>query len=300
MPSRKSKPPALIRGVAAILGDESELSTQELSLKLIELSPTQPRKYFDPQKMDQLTASVKDKGILEPILVRPISGGRFELVAGERRFRAAEILRLATVPVAIKDFSDTEVLEVALIENLQRENLNPVEEVEGILQLLGLKLNASDTQVISMLNRMVNEHRGKVTSNVTGNDEIPRILESIGVTNWLSFATNKLPLLNLPEDILEVLRTGKIEYTKAKAISKVKDPKQRKMLLDRSISEKLSLNQIREAVLSQNSEIQKSNPIQTKITETLKLARKAKLNTIQQRKLDKCLDQIRKILEKGE
>jgi ParB family transcriptional regulator, chromosome partitioning protein len=298
VPSLKSKPPAMIRGVAAILGDESELSTQELSLNLIDLPSTQPRKYFDPQKMDQLIASVKDKGILEPILVRPISGGRFELVAGERRFRAAEILKLPSVPVAIKEFSDTEVLEVALIENLQREDLSPVEEVEGILQLLGLKLKASNTQVISMLNRMVNEHRGKVTSNVTGNDEIPKILESLGVINWLSFATNKLPLLNLPEDILDILRKGKIEYTKAKAISKIKDPEQRKMLLDRSISEKLSLNQIREVVLSQKSESRKSNPIQNKITETLQLARKAKLSTTQQRQLDKYLDQIKKLLEK--
>lgn len=297
MGSLKSKPPAIIRGVSAILGDDTELSSQEVSLNSIDIPLAQPRKYFDPEKMDQLIASIKAKGILEPILVRPKQEGRYELVAGERRYRAAQALSLGTIPVAVKELSDTEVLEVALIENLQREDLNPIEEVEGILQLLSIKLDATENEVISLLNRMVNEQQGKVTSNVTGNEQIKNILESLGVTNWLSFSTNKLPLLNLPSNVLDVLRDGKLEYTKAKAISKLKNEDQRQRLLDKSISEKLSLSQIREEVLSQKSGMKTADSIQSKITETFKLARKSKLTTAKQKQLEKYLDQIRKLLE---
>jgi ParB family transcriptional regulator, chromosome partitioning protein len=298
VPSLKTKPPAVIRGVAAILGDESELPIREISLSKIDLPATQPRKYFDPQKMDQFITSVRDKGILEPIIVRTKPAGRFELVAGERRYRAAEALKLVGIPVVIKEFSDLEVLEVALIENLQREDLNPIEEVEGVLQLLGLKFNISSGEVVSLLNRKVNEHLGKVTSNVTGNDQLLTTLESLGISNWLSFATNKLPLLNLPNDILEVLRQGSIEYTKAKAISKIKDIEQRQNLLAKAITDKLSLNQIREEVLTLQDPKQPSSSIQAKIAETLRLARKAKLNAAKQRQLEKYLDQIRTLLEK--
>jgi ParB family transcriptional regulator, chromosome partitioning protein len=251
--SLKSKPPAIIRGVAAILGDEPDQQSQQIELTLIDLPESQPRKYFDPQKMDQLIASVKSKGILEPLLVRPKPSGRFELVSGERRFRAAKSLQLDSVPVVIKELSDVEVLEVSLIENLQREDLNPVEEVEGVLQLLGLKLNASTKVVESILNRMVNEHQGKVTSNVTGNDQVQDFLVAIGVTNWLSFATNKLPLISLPENVLIALREGELAYTKAKAIARVKDEAQRQKLLKDAIAQELSLSQIKEQITAINA-----------------------------------------------
>jgi ParB family transcriptional regulator, chromosome partitioning protein len=246
--SLKTKPPAVIRGVAAILGDAPIEHSQLIALDLIDLPEKQPRKYFDPQKMEQLIASVKANGILEPLLVRPRYEGRFELVAGERRFRAAQALNLSTIPVAVKDLNDIEVIEVALVENLQREDLNPVEEIEAILEILSLKLNISIADVTSLFTRMVNEHQGKVTSNVTGNSDIQDLLVSLGITNWLSFATNRLPLLKLPEIVLESLRRGEIEYTKAKAISRVKDAAQREALLDEAIAKSLSLVQIKERV----------------------------------------------------
>ncbi len=99
---------------------------------------TQPRRYFDAEKLEQL---VKQHGISEPLLVRPLPDNQYELVAGERRYRAAVKLELAEVPVVVRELNDTEALQLALVENLQREDLSAVEKTEGILQLLALKLN---------------------------------------------------------------------------------------------------------------------------------------------------------------
>ncbi|WP_245940007.1 ParB/RepB/Spo0J family partition protein [Stenomitos frigidus] len=107
-----------------------------------DLAPSgqQPRRYFDPEKLNQLAESIKQHGILEPLLVCFTAHGKYEIVAGERRYRAATMLGFTEVPVVIRDFSDQEALQVALIENLQREDLNPIEETEGILELVALRL----------------------------------------------------------------------------------------------------------------------------------------------------------------
>jgi ParB family transcriptional regulator, chromosome partitioning protein len=99
----------------------------------------QPRHYFDPEKLEQLVQSIAQHGILEPLLVRPLETNQYELVAGERRYRAALKLGLSEVPVVIRQLNDEEATQLALIENLQREDLNPIEETEGILQLLAFK-----------------------------------------------------------------------------------------------------------------------------------------------------------------
>jgi len=139
-----------------------------VAVTAIRLPPQQPRRYFDPDKLEQLVLSIKEHGILEPLLVRPRPGGEYELVAGERRYRAAQKLGLAEVPVVIRKLTDEEALALSLIENLHREDLNPVEETEGILQLLSLKLNVAVEETISLLYRMQNEAKGKVTQNVLG------------------------------------------------------------------------------------------------------------------------------------
>ncbi|HEY9672687.1 MAG TPA: ParB/RepB/Spo0J family partition protein, partial [Waterburya sp.] len=150
---------------------EPQEVTQLVPLSSIRLPAQQPRRYFEQQKMAQLVLSVKEHGILEPLLVRPLPDGEYELVAGERRYRAAKEVGLLEVPIVARELTDEEALQLALVENLLREDLNPVEETEGILQLLALKLDLSVQEVIAVLYRMQNEAKGKVTRNVTGSSE---------------------------------------------------------------------------------------------------------------------------------
>jgi ParB family chromosome partitioning protein len=238
--------------------DEPATSPQIIEIESISLPASQPRRYFDPQKLEQLTQSVKAHGILENLLVRPLENkeGSYELVAGERRYRAAIAAELTEVPVTIRELADEEAFSIALVENLQREDLNPVEETEGIVTLLGIQLKESPEIVISWLYRMDNEQKKKVTNNVIGNTEkqkIESVFTSLG-QNWQSFVNNRLPLLKLPTEILEVLRQGKIEYTKAKAISKIKDEQQRKNLIDEAVTKNLSLAQIKEKIKALSTE----------------------------------------------
>jgi len=136
---------------------------------LIALYHIKPRRYFDEEAMAQLTASIKENGILQPLLVRPV-GDKYEVVAGERRLKAAQAVGLTEVPVTVRFLSDLQASEYALIENLQRQDLNPVEETEEILQLLMLNLNMDQSEVISLLNKMANKKRG-LTDNVVSSEE---------------------------------------------------------------------------------------------------------------------------------
>jgi ParB family transcriptional regulator, chromosome partitioning protein len=213
----------------------------------------QPRHYFDPEKLEQLVESIAQHGILEPLLVRPLNANEYELVAGERRYRAALKLGLPDVPVVIRQLNDEEAIQLALIENLQREDLNPIEETEGVLQLLAFRLQMPVQAIPTLLYQMKNtlEKEADARNNVIPNfrpdreQEIQSVFQDLGLMSWLSFTCNRLPLLNLPNEILDALRCGKIAYTKALAIARVKDEIQRQTLLDRTIEENLSLNQIR-------------------------------------------------------
>ncbi|HEY9693744.1 MAG TPA: ParB/RepB/Spo0J family partition protein [Oculatellaceae cyanobacterium] len=218
-------------------------------LDAICLPQQQPRRYFDPQAMEELIESVRQHGVLQPLLVRPLSDNKYELVAGERRYRAASAVPLAEVPIVCRSLSDEEAMQLALIENLCREDLNPVEETEGILQLLALKLGSSLEAVTSLLYRLKNaaDKSGDFRHNVMPNSELEQIEElfaGLGMMTWESFVKNRLPVLNLPEDVLAELRSGKIEYTKAKAIARLKDETARLELLSAAIAEHLSLSQI--------------------------------------------------------
>jgi ParB family chromosome partitioning protein len=224
-----------------------------LAIKFIVLPESQPRRYFDPEKIQQLADSIREYGILEPLLVRPIptKPNFYELVAGERRYRAATLLNLETVPVVIRELDDRQALAITLVENLTREDLNPVEEAEGILKLLELELGIERTQVTSLLYRLENEKKGKITRNIMGNEkaeQIEAIFTALG-QNCISFTTNRLPILKLPENILEALRQGKLEYTKAIAIAKIKEEEKRAELLEEAIQNQLSLTQIKARIV---------------------------------------------------
>ncbi|MHC5762205.1 ParB/RepB/Spo0J family partition protein [Nostoc sp.] len=276
-------------------------SAQSMPLDQIVLPPLQPRRYFDPEALKQLTESIKQHGILQPLLVRPVDGGKHEVVAGERRYRAAQENELKEVPVVIRELDDNAAFQLALIENLLREDLNPVEETEGILQLLSLKLGRSVEEIPPLLRRLQHERKeaasssnnviGKqeaasdnadqddvvkdesenldVSNNVIGKDEndeqqgslpvnpdlkiVEEVFDGLGLMTWESFANNRLPLLNLPEDILDALREGSLEYTKARAIAQIPKLNERVEFLEQAIANNWSLSEIRQRISEKKS-----------------------------------------------
>jgi ParB family chromosome partitioning protein len=156
-------------------------------------------------------------------------------VAGERRYRAAKMAGLAEVPVRVLDLSEKEARLLALVENLQREDLNPYEETLGVLELLSEELGKTREEVVALLHRMYNEKRGKATYNVIGSPEGQQVEEAfrnLGKMTWESFALNRLPLLKLPEDLRAALEEGALPYTAALELKKVKDPEARARLLE--------------------------------------------------------------------
>lgn len=256
-----------MRGIEAFLEPPTEPNrTTEVNLLPIDelqLPSKQPRRYFDPSKMQQLVASIKEHGVIEPLLVRLLDNGRHELVAGERRFRAAIEAGLEKVPVVIQVLSDREALQLSLVENLQREDLNPVEETEGVLDLLSIDQGISREELISLLNLAANAKKRDqaLTDNVVRQlENIQKTLTVLGQTTLESFRVHRIPLLNLPTDILDKLREGKIAYTKAKAIARIKDKRKRQRLLKESIEKKLSLAQIQERIKSLSPESKPDSP----------------------------------------
>ena len=262
---RKEQPySSQLKGVQALLGDLPN-DPLKFSAAIADIIPSsiQPRYYFDPEKQQQLVQSIGQYGILEPLLVRPIPENRYEIVAGERRYRAAIEAGLTEVPIIVKELDDHAALHLALIENLQRVDLNPIEETEGILTLLSINLSQSTKDIIRLLYRMQNEVKGKVTQNVLGNADSQKIIEvfqAVGTISWESFVSSRLPLLKLPPDILEALRQGKIEYTKAKAIAKVKDEEARPALLEAVIQDSLSLSEIKTRIAALKPSLDDTSP----------------------------------------
>ena len=271
---------------------ESDLGSADSNL--VKLSDVhrpfkQPRRYFDPIALQELVVSIELHGILQPLLVRPLPQGGYELVAGERRYRAAKIAGMSEVPVVVKELDDEAAWAISLIENLQRQDLNPLEETEGIIQLLAIKLQSEVEEVPRILYRLqkglknqdgklsdkpivgLEDEENESSHNVMGNPELSQlnapsselslveeVFKSIGLMNWTSFVKNRLPLLNLPEDIKLTLRSGKIAYTKAKAIASIKDEEPRTALLTEAIEQQLSLSQIKERIKS----LQTASPLQ--------------------------------------
>ena len=290
-----------------LLGEEPIAGNQVLHLEQIQLPAQQPRRYFEAQALSELVSSVKQHGILQPLLVRPTEDGKYELVAGERRYRAALEVGLAEVPVLVRELNSNEALQIALIENLQREDLNPIEETEGILQLLSLHLELTVPEVISLLYRLNNELKGNVNPNVGVNSEannIQQVFESLGGMQWSSFVKHRLPLLKLPQEITQALHTGKIAYTKAQAIAKVKDEAARKALLDEAILNTLSLSQIQQQIQTLNAQSQtetrqQERPLSQRLTQITRLVKKNGLESNPQKReqVEALIVQIEALLE---
>src|SRR5215218_5646424 len=178
------------RGLAAILStsqSEAELELRELPLDLIAPNPNQPRRIFEEQPLVALADSVKERGVLQPVLVRPLPGGRYELVAGERRWRAAQLAGLTEIPAVVRDRGDAEALEVALIENMARQDLNPVDEARACAALVEeLGLTRED------VGRRVGRSRVAVS--------------------------NLMRLLDLPDEALELIAQGSLTEGHGRAL----------------------------------------------------------------------------------
>lgn len=268
--------------------------------KIVLPQTPQPRRYFKPEAMQSLINSVNKNGVLQNIVLRPV-GDNYELVAGERRYRAAIDAGLTEVPAIIREMTDSEALEFTLTENLQREDLNLLEETEGTLDLLALKLKTNREGVITILNKLSNIQRGKATDNSVREEDKQMINEVFARTTKITpeaFRVHRLPLLNLHPEILEALRTGSIEYTKAKEINKLSSPEDRQELLENTIDMSLSFLEVRKQVLAKKPKSEQPK-LQTRLDDAYKQARKSKVweDPDKQKKLESLLAELEALLQ---
>jgi ParB family chromosome partitioning protein len=190
---------------------------QRIALDRVRPCSMQPRKHFSDEALRELADSIKEQGIVQPLIVRE-RGGHFELIAGERRWRASQLLGLPEVPVIVREADDRAVLELALIENLQRENLNPLEEAQGYSQLIE-QFQLKQEEVAAKVGK------GRVV------------------------VANALRLLKLPVSIQNLIREGRLSVGHAKAILGLPGEKQQKLAADRIVKEELNVRQT-EALVS--------------------------------------------------
>src|ERR687889_960291 len=211
---------ALGRGLSALLSDKPATTSEEMveiDLDLIEPNNFQPRTSFDEERLEQLAQSIRANGIIQPLLVRRLSADRYQLVAGERRWRAAQRAGLPRVPCVVKEIPEDKMLELALIENIQRQELNAIEEAHAYKSLI---------ESLNLTQEMVAQRVGRDRT----------------------FITNYLRLLRLPEDIQRMVETETISMGHARALLGVDEPEiQRK--LAKEVSEKgLSVRQTERAI----------------------------------------------------
>ena len=286
--------------VGEVLKKVGESGLVQLPMDQILPRENQPRRYFDEEEIDRLARSIRLRGLLQPILVRPIGGERYQIVAGERRYRAFQKLRRSTIPSIVVQLSDEEAQAASILENLQREDLNPLEETEAILSLLAMRLGREPDEVVRIMHRLSMKRR-KASDNVIRSEEwevIERTFRELGRMTPESFRLNRLPLLNLPPDVLEQLRKGRIDYTKARAIARIKDDKVRKQLLERAIEEGWSLPLVRAEVREhlQTREI-RSRPLAEKARSLLKKLRWGELPPEKEKRALEILEELEQLIE---
>ncbi len=202
----------------------------ELELSSLRANPYQPRKVFDQEKLQELSESIKTYGVVQPIIVKKSVKG-YEIIAGERRFKASALAGLEKIPAIIKDFTDSEMMEIAVLENLQRENLNPLEEAEAYEKLLTtLKITHEE------LGRRLGKSR--------------------------TYITNTVGLLKLPEQAKTYVMEEKITMGHARALSKIESNEDVLNLIDRIVNERISVRETEDIVAS--GDFKKKNPMPKK------------------------------------
>lgn len=210
---------ALGRGLGALLSSDRDVPGQQshlVQIDSIDPNPLQPRSYFDEAKLAELAQSISENGLVQPLVVRR-KGGRYELIAGERRWRAAQQLGFNQVPITILEVPDDKLLELALIENIQREELNPIEEAHAyqkLIESIGL------TQ--------------EVLAKRVGRDR--------------SYITNYLRLLRLPEDLQQMVQKGELSTGHARTILALPDAEAQRRLAKKILMEQLSVREVERLV----------------------------------------------------
>lgn len=211
-------------------GEITTSDVQKIDIASIEPNPGQPRILYDEVAFQELKDSIEQRGIIQPISVRPLNNGKFQIVAGERRFRAATELKLRKIPVYVMDItSDGDTLEVSLIENVQRENLNPIELAKGYQRLM-------------------------VEWNLTQED----IAKKIGKDR--ATIANAIRLLKLPQEIQDSLQKGEIREGHARSILAIPDPKIQKDIWRKTIKNTLSVRRVEQLVKKYQNKVEEKDP----------------------------------------
>ena len=213
-----------------IMETANEEEIYEISLSEIRVNPYQPRKTFDEKALNELAESIKEHGVIQPIIVKKSIKG-YEIVAGERRFRASQLAGKTTIPAIIREFSDEQMMEIAVLENLQRENLNAIEEAEAYKNLM-TTLNLNQEEVAKRI--------GKSRSHVT----------------------NMLGILNLPENVKNLISENKITMGHARVLSKLEDLNKINELANIIVEKSLSVRELEE--LTNNNEFVRKNKVTRK------------------------------------
>jgi ParB family transcriptional regulator, chromosome partitioning protein len=188
-----------------------------LPLDRIEANPQNPRLAFNSETLEELASSIREHGVLQPVLVRPLDDGRFQLIAGERRWRASKLAAQPTIPALVEDIDDDTALEIALIENLQREDISPLDEA-------------------AMYDRMIRDH----------GYSIRKLAEKLGKDK--GYLENRLRLADAPPEVRELVSLRKDTLSHAYELMKVEDPKKRRKLADQVARNELSLVKLRERI----------------------------------------------------
>lgn len=231
MVNKKKNSKGLGRGIEALFEDFSEEASEnetvsEISLDEIRPNPYQPRKNFDEKGLSELADSIKKSGVFQPIIVRKSTVKGYEIIAGERRFRASKLAEKRTIPAIIREVDEERMMEIAVLENLQREDLNPIEEAEAYNTLME-KLNLTQTQVSDRLGKS------------------------------RPYIANYLRLLSLPAEVKTMIRQQKLSMGQARTLVSLKDKKRILGLAKKAIAQKMTVRQLETAVAALNGDLRK-------------------------------------------
>ena len=216
--------------IVSMLGRSLELSggtdtARTADIDVVRPSPRQPRRHFDQTAHEQLTHSIREQGVLQPVMVRPVEG-HFEIVFGERRWRAARTAGLKRLPIIIRELDEAQADLLAAVENLQREELSRYEEVSYKLRLVAALLGEDSDQAVATLKAL----RSAPESEPEKVIKLENLFTQLGRESWVSFVTNGLPVLKLPGALVEAVQSGELDYTKALLIARAPEEKQAALL----------------------------------------------------------------------